>query len=104
MKFLLEGRREDLLKKYMDEFDMTVLDAVLNDPFTKSTNYKYADWIFKKLEFNSLPLVMEVLELVKQFDRVGKNLEIKDINQYPDVVELRYAIENYTSKSQEKKP
>lgn len=103
MKFLLEGRREDLLQKYMDEFDMTVLDAVLNDPFTKSTNYKYADWIFKKLEFNSLPLVMEVLELVKQFDRVGKNLEIKDINQYPDVVELRYAIENYTSKSQEKK-
>jgi len=103
MKFLLEGRKEDLLKKYMEDFDIQVLDAVLNDPFTKSTNYKYADWILDNLEFNSLPLVMEVLELVKQFDRIGKNLEIKDLNQYPDVVELREAIENYASKSQRKK-
>jgi hypothetical protein len=103
MKFLLEGRKEDLLKKYMGDFDIQVLDAVLNDAFTKSTNYKYADWILDNLEFNSLPLVMEVLELVKQFDRIGKNLEIKDLNQYPDVVELRAAIENYASKSQRKK-
>jgi hypothetical protein len=107
MKFsefvLSEGRKEDILKKYMEDFDIQVLDRVLNDPFTKSSNYKYADWILKKLEFNSLPLAIEVLELVKQFDRVGKNLEIKDINQYPDVVELRAAIEDYSSKSQEKK-
>lgn len=103
MKFLIEGRREDLLQKYMSDFDIQVLDTVLNDPFTKSTNYKYADWIFKNLEFNSTPLAMEVLELVKQFDRIGKNLEIKDLNQYPDVVELRHAVETYTSKSQEKK-
>ena len=95
MKFLLEGRKEDLLQKYMEEFDISVLDAVLNDPFTKTTNYKYADWIFDKLEFNSLPLVLEVLELVKQFDRIGKNLNIKDLYQYPDMVELRAAIENY---------
>ena len=101
--FLSEGRKEDILKKYMEDFDIQVLDSVLNDPFTKSSNYKYADWILKKLEFNSLPLAMEVLELVKQFDRVGKNLEIKDINQYPDVVELRAAMEDYSSKSQEKK-
>ena len=101
--FLSEGRREDILKKYMGDFDIQVLDRVLNDPFTKSSNYKYADWILKNLEFNSLPLAVEVLELVKQFDRVGKNLEIKDINQYPDVVELRAAIEDYSSKSQEKK-
>ena len=100
---LSEGRKEDILKKYMEDFDIQVLDRVLNDPLTKSSNYKYADWILKKLEFNSLPLAIEVLELVKQFDRLGKNLEIKDINQYPDVVELRAAIEDYTSKSQEKK-
>jgi len=103
MNYIFEGRREDILKKYMGDFDISVLDAVLNDPFTKSSNYKYADWILKKLEFNSLPLALEVLELVKQFDRVGKNLEIKDINQYPDVVELRAAIEDYGSKSQRKK-
>jgi len=103
MNYIFEGRREDILKKYMADFDISVLDAVLNDPFIKSSNYKYADWILKKLEFNSLPLAMEVLELVKQFDRVGKNLEIKDINQYPDVVELKAAIEDYGSKSQRKK-
>lgn len=103
MNYILEGRREDLLQKYMSDFDVQVLDTILNDPFTKSTNYKYADWILRNLEFNSTPLAVEVLELVKKFDRIGKNLEIKDINQYPDVVELKAAIEEYGSKSQRKK-
>ena len=47
MKLLIEGRKEDLLKKYMGEYDVELLDTVLNDEFIKRTNYKYADWILK---------------------------------------------------------
>jgi len=107
MKFsefvLSEGRRETLLKKYMGEYDMQTLDAILNDEFTKATNYKYVDWIFNHLDFASTTHALEVLQLVKDFDRIGKNLEKKDINQYPDVAELMGVIQSYSSKSQEKK-
>lgn len=107
MKFsefvLSEGRRETLLKKYMGEYDMQTLDTILNDEFTKATNYKYVDWIFNHLDFASTAHALEVLQLVKDFDRIGKNLEKKDINQYPDVAELMGVIKSYTSKSQEKK-
>jgi hypothetical protein len=103
MKFLIEGRKEDLLKKYMGEYDVQLLDAVLNDEFIKRTNYKYADWILKNLEFSNTPHALEVLQLVKDFDRISKNLEKKDINQYPDVAELGGVLKSYTSKSQEKK-
>jgi hypothetical protein len=103
MKFLLEGRKEDLLKKYSSEYDLDLLDTVLNDSFIKSTNYKYADWILKNLEFTSTSHALQTIELVKTFDRIGKNLQLKDINQYPDLAELRAVIDNYASKSQEKK-
>ena len=107
MKFyefvLSEGRRETLLKKYMGEYDMQTLDTILNDEFTKATNYKYVDWIFNHLDFASTTHALEVLQLVKDFDRIGKNLEKKDINQYSDVAELMGVIQSYTSKSQEKK-
>ncbi|MFZ4600680.1 MAG: hypothetical protein ACOYNN_18715, partial [Terrimicrobiaceae bacterium] len=107
MKFsefvLSEGRRETLLKKYMGEYDMQTLDTILNDEFTKATNYKYVDWIFNHLDFSSTAHALEVLQLVKDFDRIGKNLEKKDINQYPDVAELMGVIQSYSSKSQEKK-
>ena len=103
MKLLIEGRKEDLLKKYMGEYDVELLDTVLNDEFIKRTNYKYADWILKKLDWSTTPHALRVLELVKDFDRISKNLEKKDINQYPDVAELEGVLKSYSSKSQEKK-
>lgn len=103
MKFLLESRRGELFNKYMSEYDPQILNTVFNDEFSKRTNYKYVDWILSHLEFPTNPHALEVLELVKEFDRIGKNLEVKDLNQYPDIAELKGVIENYTSKSQDKK-
>lgn len=48
IKILLsEGRKETLIKKYEEKFGVN-LTHVLNDELSKSTNYKYVDWILSK--------------------------------------------------------
>jgi len=112
MKFselvLSEGRRETLFDKYSDAFSMEQLDYLLNDEFIKRTNYKYADFILDRLVkfYNLTPgtaHIQDAINTVKEFDRLGKNLEKKDINQYQSLGELKMVLKDYTSKSQERK-
>jgi len=112
MKFselvLSEGRRETLFQKYSDAFSMEQLDYLLNDEFIKRTNYKYADFILDRLVkfYNLTPgttHIQDAINVVKEFDRLGKNLEKKDINQYQSLGELALILKDYTSKSQERK-
>jgi len=112
MKFsefvLSEGRKETLLNKYSDAFSMEQLDYLLNDEFIKRTNYKYADFILDRLVkfYNLTPgtaHIQDAINTVKEFDRLGKNLEKKDINQYQSLGELALILKDYTSKSQERK-
>jgi hypothetical protein len=112
MKFsevvLSEGRKETLFDKYSDSFSMEQLDYLLNDEFIKRTNYKYADFILDRLVkfYNLTPgtaHIQDAIDVVKDFDRLGKNLEKKDINQYQSLGELKLILKDYTSKSQERK-
>jgi hypothetical protein len=112
MKFsefvLSEGRRDTLLNKYSDAFSLEQLDYLLNDEFIKNTNYKYADFILDRLVkfYNLTPgttHIQDAIDAVKEFDRIGKNLEKKDINQYQSLGELSMILKDYTSKSQERK-
>ena len=112
MKFsevvLSEGRKETLFDKYSDSFTMEQLDYLLNDEFIKRTNYKYADFILDRLVkfYNLTPgtaHIQDAINAVKEFDRIGKNLEKKDINQYQSLGELALIVKDYTSKSQERK-
>jgi len=112
MKFLeillSEGRREKLFNEYSDAFTLEQLDYLLNDEFIKNTNYKYADFILDRLVkfYNLTPgttHIQDAIDDVKEFDRIGKNLEKKDINQYQSLGELSMELKDYTSKSQERK-
>ena len=112
MKFsefvLSEGRRETLFDKYSDAFSVEQLDYLLNNDFIKKTNYKYADFILDRLVkfYNLTPgtaHIQDAINVVKEFDRLGKNLDKKDINQYQSLGELSLLLKDYTSKSQEKK-
>jgi hypothetical protein len=112
MKFsefvLSEGRKETLFDKYSDAFSLEQLDFLLNNEFIKNTNYKYADFILDRLVkfYNLTPgteHIQDAINTVKEFDRLGKNLEKKDINQYQSLGELSLILKDYTSKSQEKK-
>ena len=107
---IAEGRKEDLRKKYKQKFSadqdhLDTLDYVLGHPFLAQTNFKYGDFLLKNLNPNSLiEEIIDIVELIKDFDRFKESLEEKDINKY-DLVRLHGVIEWHkaNSKSQLKK-
>lgn len=97
---LAEGRREDLIEKYSDDFGPSLM-LVLDDDFSKSTNYKYVDWIFSnvpKKNRTTQPSIDKGLKLVKEFDKIKSNLTKKDINQYDSIEELDSVVNEYQTK------
>ena len=107
---IIEGRKEDLRKKYESKFSadpehIEVLDYALGHPFLAQTNFKYGDFLLKNLHPNSsIEEIIDDIELIKEFDRFQQSLEEKDINKY-SFAGLRNAIQSHkeTSKSQQNK-
>ena len=107
---IIEGRKEDLRKKYGKKFSadpehIEVLDYALGHPFLAQTNFKYGDFLLKNLHPNSsIEEIIDDIELIKEFDRFQQSLEEKDINKY-SFAGLRNAIQSHkeTSKSQQNK-
>jgi len=104
---IVEGRKEDLRKKYTEKFKEYPenLDFILGISDLADTNFKYADFVLRELHPNTSDEEIEdAIELVKDFDRFKQSLEVKDINQY-DLDGLKSIIDNHktTSKSQLKK-
>lgn len=108
MKFLTillkEGRKEDLKKKYLNDFDEEDLDFVLGISDLQDFNHKYTDWVLKQIKgfADVTEGAQEVVDLVKDFHKYQKNLEKKDIYQYSDLVELGRALEPFKWKERQK--
>lgn len=110
MKFMSilikEGRKEDLQKKYSEKFKEypEQLDYILTVSDLTNFNHKYTDFVLKNLHPNaSTDEIEDTVGLIKDFDRLQKNLEKKDINQYKSIDELNVVLNDYYSKSQESK-
>jgi hypothetical protein len=110
MKFMSilikEGRKEDLQKKYSEKFKEypEKLDFILTVPDLTNFNHKYTDFALKNLHPNaSADEIENTVGLIKDFDRLQKNLGKKDINQYKSIDELNVVLNDYYSKSQESK-
>ena len=105
-----EGRKEDLRKKYEEKFSvdpdfLETLDYALGHPFISQTNFKYGDFLLHNLHPNSsVEEVVDMVDLIKEFDRFQSALPEKDINKYNNFT-LSNAIKTHkeTSKSQQKK-
>ena len=100
---LIEGRKNDLEKKYSKSYGQPQLNYILNDPFIKKTNYKYGDFLLKNLSYPAKSEIIDAISLLKKFDKLSKNLEKKDINQYEDLSDLSIELSDYKSKNQSKK-
>lgn len=105
MKFisllLVEGRKEDLRKKYESKFSdyPDMLDYALGHPFLPETNFKYGDFLLKNLHPNfSIEELMSMIEYLRDFHRFQPSLEEKDINRY-DYVGLQSIIDSHKEKS-----
>lgn len=98
-RLLIEGRKENLINKYEDDFGQVLLNVIEND-FSKKTNYKYVDWLFSKLPKNENiqylgHVVDDVMEYLTIFDNIHSNLDKKDINQYKTIDEFQDVISTY---------
>ena len=91
---IVEGRKEDLRKKYTEKFKEYPenLDFILGISDLADTNFKYADFVLKNTNPNASSQEVEhIVDLVKDFDRFQPSLEIKDINKY-----VKYSSDNRT--------
>ena len=83
---LLEGRKEDILKKYgIDEETTDVINYFSDkDP---SGNNKYLEWMFKNWaglgkNRDYSPLDKEVVDVIELFHKNAQRIQNKDINSY----------------------
>jgi len=90
---LIEGRVEDVYKKYFTDNTSTFLtDVYMNEIVPGSAeinpNHKYLEWITGRLETGERVVggiehnLKEILLAVSKFDNESHRLEIKDLNQY----------------------
>jgi spore coat polysaccharide biosynthesis protein SpsF (cytidylyltransferase family) len=75
---LLEGRKEDTLKKYGEEHSELIDMLSEVDP---SGNNKYINWAMKQVVDNKEDFMI-VSSLLNKFHTNSQRLEKKDINQY----------------------
>ena len=102
---LLEGRLENVVKKYADRMDQSDIEVIeylsKEDP---SGNNKYLDWMTKVYLglTNELPTDEEILDLVKSFHQNLSRIENKDINSYT-FKELEVVVDEAVRKAYTKK-
>ena len=104
---LIEGRREDILNRFDENPELRkTIEEFLDHEFNKKTNYKYVNWVLKRNfdDFgNTIIPLQQAVDNLERFDKVGKNLKYKDINQYKNIQDLIDTIEVYgDTKSEEK--
>ena len=107
MNLLIEGRREDILNRFNEnpELQKTV-EEFLDHEFNKRTNYKYVNWVLKKNfdDFGNTFISLDsVINWLEKFDKVRKNLQYKDINQYKNIADLIDTLEVYGDTKSEKR-
>lgn len=96
---LLEGRKEDAIKKYGEE-NTELIEYISNsDP---SGNNKYLDWMVKTT-LDSVVGADAILKTVTDFHRLLPRMKNKDINSYNSLDELLTVVEEAAQAEEEKK-
>jgi len=96
---LIEGRVEDVYKKYFTDSTSTFLTDVYTNEIVPGSaeinpNHKYLEWITGRLETGERVVggiehnLKEILMAVSKFDNQSQRLQIKDLNQYNDIDQL----------------
>lgn len=101
---LLEGRKEDAIKKYGEEHEGLINTLSQDDP---SGNNKYLDWMVKtalgKNQDKSIPTVETILRIVTGFHKQLARIKNKDINSYKELIDLKDVVDEAEKAAEEKK-
>jgi len=102
---LLEGRKEDVIRKYGEENIDLINKLSQEDP---SGNNKYLGWM-TKAALGKLEAVEDILNadsivrLVKGFHKNLARIKNKDINSYESIFEFKAVVDEAEKKAEEKK-
>jgi len=101
---LIEGRREDVIKKYGEDHTDLIDMFVEVDP---SGNNKYLEWMVKtalgKNQDDRIPMADDIAKTVVDFHRNLTRISNKDINSYKSLNELKSVVEDALAKEKEKR-
>ena len=102
---LLEGRKDDVIRKYGEEHKELIEKLSKSDP---SGNNKYLDWMVK----TSLGLLNKeedilsadsIVNLINDFHKRLPGLKNKDLNSYKSVFDLKAVVDEANKKAEEKR-
>ena len=101
---LLEGRKEDAIKKYGEEHERLINALSQSDP---SGNNKYLDWMVKTAlgqnQDESIPSTDLILRVIDDFHKQLARIKNKDINSYKKIMDLKAVVDEAKKKEEEKK-
>lgn len=101
---LLEGRKEDAIKKYGEEH--TELINMLSDE-DPSGNNKYLNWMVKTAlgqnQDDQIPTTGLIIRTVNNFHKQLARIKNKDINSYKTLNDLKKAVDEALAKEEEKR-
>jgi hypothetical protein len=96
---LFEGREDDFRFKYGDKFSQNEIESLIGITKKLPNGTKFLPFLGKSMNTGfSKDEEEQVLNLLKKFVAVGKNLQIKDINAYPSIDELKNGLKTYEEK------
>ena len=100
VNILLEGRREDFIKKYRGKFNLDQLKKIIDAESKLSNNFKFVDFLGKVISTQNFEEnLSDVSELVKEFTRYQENLPEKNINNYESLSQLKDTINTYVNRN-----
>ena len=99
IQIILEGRKEDFQRKFASKFNEAQLAKILEKSETLPGQNKYLNFMGTHINARNFDNDLNILhKLLERFAVVGSNLQIKDINQYKGINELRNALTEYDNR------
>lgn len=99
IQIILEGRKEDFQRKFTSKFNEAQLAKILEKSETLPGQNKYLNFMGTHINSRNFDNDLNILhKLLERFAVVGSNLQIKDINQYKGINELRNALTEYDNR------
>ena len=99
LNLILEGRKETFIQRYSGKFNQEQLNSIIDKSEALAGQNKYLEFMGKVINPRNFNDDLNIVfKLLTKFSSIGQNLDIKDINQYKSVSDLKKALADYDNK------
>lgn len=99
VQIILEGRKEDFVKKFSNKFSEEQLRTIIDKSDVLPGQHKYLNFLGKVVNPRNFNADLNiVIKLLEKFSTISQNLTNKDINQYDKISTLKKALDDYDNR------